>query len=60
MNPMPGKPGDREKIKNTVRRFGRIIQKGVGKVMEPTVRVMKKNDAKMKQMDEDAKAGKFN
>lgn len=39
---------------------GGTIKKGVEKIMEPTVRVMKKRDAKMEEMDRKAKTGELN
>ena len=39
---------------------GGAIKKGINKITEPTVRVMKKHDEEMKEMDRKAKAGEFN
>lgn len=47
-------------VNKTVRRFGRVIKRGAEKVMAPTVRAMKNEEAKMDKMKENALAGKFN
>lgn len=39
---------------------GGVAKKGINKLMTPTIKVMKKNDAKMEEMDRKAKAGEFN
>ena len=39
---------------------GGAVKKGVENLMEPTVRVMKKHDVKMEEMDKKAKSGEFN
>lgn len=39
---------------------GGAVKKGIQKITEPTVRVMKMNDIKMEEMDKKAKSGEFN
>lgn len=46
--------------KTVGRGLGSILRKGASKIMAPTVRVMKQNDARMQEMDRKAKAGEFN
>lgn len=39
---------------------GGTVKKGIENLMGPTVRVMKKHDAKMEEMSKKAKSGEFN
>jgi hypothetical protein len=51
-------------VKDTFKTVGKVarkgVQKGVDFLMEPSIRVMKIHDAKMREMNRKAKAGEFN
>lgn len=47
-------------VKKVGSSIDKALRKGVGKIMAPTVRVMKKRDEEMEEMDRKAKAGEFN
>jgi len=47
-------------VKNVAKSVGRVATKVATAITTPTVRVMKKHDAKMEKMNRKAKAGEFN